>query len=246
MSDIHRDDEAYRKYRESMFDLEDMRSASPGDTIMDIAASTMALAELGVAHGLWDEREFIAAKLRAKHWLEQHQARMQDQAVDNAIDMLRNQAQLIRSLSFRFCVEFWQGQEDDYSIHVLRLPLRNTRGEVLSMCSDIPGQVVVRAVSDRFQENFFWRKMTMEQYLHNRLASDASLKNISVMAIPLRRSELNSDHNAFFEQCVVTHSMEEVEGVFQRRVAGHSGESEDEGPGGDEPDMGGGLPGISI
>ena len=49
------------------------------DTVLDLSAGVMALAELGVEKGLWTEQEFIAKKMRAQTLIDEDLAARRDE-----------------------------------------------------------------------------------------------------------------------------------------------------------------------
>jgi len=227
----------------SLQNLEEISEPTWGETLVDVAAGMMAAAELGVAKGLWTEKEFISVKMRALSFLEQDRKKMQDQLLLHEVRALRTQLHITLQAVRNWCLQVWKGAAGKETIEIMRVQAGS-----IALRRDNPGTVLVRIVSENFLAPPEERKTAIHDYVTSYTDSLPSFYETQLRVIAITPAERDrSPESLEFDNYIQDLDLEEVEGVYQRRITGLPGEGPDAGgDSGPEPPVDGGVPGIRI
>ncbi len=242
------DDGQWMKHRRSLQNLEEISEPTWGETLMDVAASVMAMAELGVAKGFWTEKEFIRTKLRALSFLEQDRKKMQDQLLLHDVRALRTQLHITLEAVRNWCLQTWRGQPGEELVEIMRVQVGSS-----PLNRSNPGTVLVRIVSANFAktpQSLEERETAIHDYVLNYTESLPNFFETHLRVVAITPEEqVRSPKSLEFDNYIQDLDMEEDAGVYQRRITGFPGEGEGDDDGGDsEPEspVDSGVPGIRV
>ena len=218
------DDGQWMKHRRALQDLVEISEPTWGETVVDVAATAMAVAQLGAEKGLWSEKEFISAKMRCVNFLDQERKRMQDQVLFREIRALRMQLHVIREAVLQWCLQAWKDLPGYYTVEVMRV---QQGSQPISRSK--PGKVLVRISSPHFtgMEN---RTDAIHGYVKSYTESLPNFFESQLQIIAITTEEWGrSPQSLEFDNYVRDLEMEEENGVYQRRIAGLEGEGPENG-----------------
>ena len=217
------DDGNWMQGRVSLQALEDISAPTWGETVLDMAASLMALAELGVKANLWTERDFIACKLRAQGVLDEDRARRQEEIQQGVGHALESQIQMVYAVACGWCSRAFGGEAEEYMVEVLRCA-----PGTLALSRDNPGTLMLRAVSNRFHGDPDDRKAALHSVIHDTFDRTPNFYESHITCLVLTPEEkLKSPDSLRFDN-VLEEIKTAAEAKRQAEAAAEDPEEEDE------------------